>query len=222
MDDMAAAPRSRPGSVVAIIPIRSLETAKSRLGGPLDAEERQALVRELLERTVRAAVATAGIDEVIVVSDDRNLRALGRSFGATAIADPGTDLNAALTLARRAAAERGAWASLALPADLARVSPAAIQGVLVAARGAASEAGSRRPVVVLVPDRHGQGTNALLMAPADAIPFAFGERSRERHASLAAAVGAVYRELPDSPLALDVDTADDLLLAAGAPAESAP
>jgi 2-phospho-L-lactate guanylyltransferase len=63
---------------------------------------------------------------------------------------------------------------------------------------------------VLVPDRHGRGTNALLLEPPTAIPFAFGGDSRSAHASLAASVGAAYLEL-DGPLALDLDTPEDVV-----------
>ena len=62
------------------------------------------------------------------------------------------------------------------------------------------------PCVVVVPDRHGTGTNALLLEPPDAIRPAFGPGSRERHLGLAA--GAVVDEVPG--LLLDVDTPEDL------------
>ncbi len=62
----------------------------------------------------------------------------------------------------------------------------------------------------VVPDRHGSGTNALLLDPPGAIEPAFGPGSRERHLELAEAAGVrgVLVELPS--LALDLDTADDL------------
>ena len=200
--------------VVALVPVRSLETAKSRLGGRLDAEERQALVRDLLERTVAAAVAAVGLTRTIVVSADEALLELARSLGADALHETGVGLNAALDEARAAALGGGATAVLALPVDLPRVSPAAIEAILDQGRAAARQAPDR-PVVVLVPDRHGEGTNALLLAPPEAIPFAFGPGSRRRHAGLATGVGATYRELEGSPLSLDLDTPEDLLLAGG-------
>jgi 2-phospho-L-lactate guanylyltransferase len=69
-----------------------------------------------------------------------------------------------------------------------------------------------RPLVALVPDRHGRGTNALLVAPPAAIEFAFGGDSRAAHADCAAQAGARYVEI-DGPLTLDLDTPDDLLQA---------
>jgi 2-phospho-L-lactate guanylyltransferase len=72
-----------------------------------------------------------------------------------------------------------------------------------------------------VPDRHGAGTNVLVVAPPTAIEPAFGTDSRAAHRAAAAVAGATYLEA-GGPLTLDVDTADDLLAAeAGATASSA-
>ena len=54
------------GHVFAIIPVGTLEGAKSRLGETLDAEERRDLATRMAHRTIEAAVATPGIDEVLV------------------------------------------------------------------------------------------------------------------------------------------------------------
>jgi len=195
-----------------IIPIRAIESAKSRLGGPLDAEERQALVRELLERTIRAAVGARGVARVLVVSDGEENLGLARELGAEAVGELGHGLNSALVQARRVARDGGADALLVLPADLPRVGVAAIEAIIAAA-GDERAGAPGRPCVVLVPDRHGDGTNALLLAPPEAIPFAFGVGSHRRHARLATEAGAVYREIVDGPLSLDLDTPEDLLLA---------
>ena len=64
--------------------------------------------------------------------------------------------------------------------------------------------------VVLVTDRHGTGTNALGLRPPSVIGFAFGAGSREAHRAAAAAAGATYLEV-GGPLAIDLDTPDDLL-----------
>ena len=77
---------------------------------------------------------------------------------------------------------------------------------------AGDRAGS--PSVVLAPDRHGRGTNALLLDPPDVIDPAFGGDSRAGHAWLASSADAAYVEVNDV-LALDIDTPEDLLLAEG-------
>ena len=70
-----------------------------------------------------------------------------------------------------------------------------------------------------MPDRHGTGTNALLMAPADAIGPAFGEGSAERHRDRAERAGYEVAVEPIASLGLDLDTPDDLTALAEALAE---
>jgi 2-phospho-L-lactate guanylyltransferase len=68
----------------------------------------------------------------------------------------------------------------------------------------------RRAEVAIVPDRHGTGTNGLLLSPPDAIDPSFGPDSRARHEQLARAAGVAYRIERPCSLLLDVDTGDDL------------
>ena len=61
-----------------------------------------------------------------------------------------------------------------------------------------------------MPDRHGTGTNALVLSPPDAIEPSFGPDSLERHVAAAEAAGVPHRVEEVPGLALDVDTPDDL------------
>jgi 2-phospho-L-lactate guanylyltransferase len=212
-----AAGAAGTGDTWVVVPLRGLEDAKSRLGGQLDAEERLDLVTGLLEQTLAAALDTPGVDQVLLVSPDPAALEMGRELGAVTLRDAGAGLNAALTSAAEHAVLNGAGTLLVLPADLPRVTPEAI-ATLIGAAGPSRDDG--RGTVVLVPDRHGAGTNALLLRPPGIIPFAFGRGSRERHVAAARAAGATFEEL-SGDLTLDVDTPDDLLLAevATAPAE---
>lgn len=194
--------------VVAIVPVRGLETAKTRLGEALDAEERRDLVAELLERTIGAAHA-AGLD-VLVVSPDPEALAVARGVGAAGVLQADGDLNEGLDLARARASSHGASAVLALAADLPAITAEAVAGVVTAARNALQ---ADRAIVALAPDRHGRGTNALLISPPGTIEFSFGPDSRSRHLALAEAADAVAVEVADGPLGLDVDTVEDLVLA---------
>ncbi len=193
---------------VVIVPVRSLSGAKSRLGEPLDAEERADLVMALLRQTVGAALAAGRVARVVVVSMDRELLDSARDMGAATLLQRTSGLNEGLDEARSAAGAK-ATAIVVLPADLPGVAASAIDRLAEAAERAAA-AVPERPVVVLVPDRHGSGTNALLVMPPDAITFRFGEGSREAHRAAATIAGATYLEL-DGPLSFDVDTAEDLL-----------
>ena len=195
--------------LVAIVPVRTLEGAKSRLGGSLDAEERQDLVRLLLERTISAAAGVPGIESVLVVSPDPAILALAAGAGARPLRQDGEGLNEGLAQAAGEAIADGATAVLVLAGDLPSVSEASIGEILATAAAAASAA---RAIVVVVPDRHGRGTNALLLSPPDTIAFAFGPDSRVAHEAAARAVGALSLEV-DGPLALDLDLPEDLTLA---------
>jgi 2-phospho-L-lactate guanylyltransferase len=187
---------------VAIVPVRGLEEAKSRLGEVLDAEERRDLVLDLLTRVVRAAARSARVAEVVVVTPDPEAAAVARRLGARPVLQPTNGLNAGLELGRDEALRLGADAILVLPADLPGVTPVAVDQVIAAAGGG--------PVVALVSDLAGEGTNALLLAPADVIPFSFGPGSRAAHGASAIAAGARLVDIP-GPLASDLDTAEDLL-----------
>lgn len=189
---------------VAIIPVRGLEGAKSRLGEVLDAEERRDLVEQLLRATVSAALSTPDVTEVVVISPDPDALAVAVASGARSLAQRSRGLNPAIVEAR-AAVPPGAR-MLVLPADLAALTSGALQGLI----DAADTAGP--PCVVMAPDRHGRGTNALLLDPPDVVDPAFGGDSRAAHAWLAASAGAACVEV-DGDLGLDLDTPDDLLLA---------
>jgi 2-phospho-L-lactate guanylyltransferase len=129
-------------------------------------------------------------------------------MGAMSLEQATDGLNEGLGEARVAAGAE-ATAVVVLPVDLPGITARDIDLLVEAARIALRDA-PERPVVVLVPDRHGTGTNALLLSPPDAIGFRFGDGSRAAHAAAAQARGASYVEL-GGPLTFDVDTPDDLL-----------
>ena len=225
---MDAVARADLSSTWALVPIRGLESAKSRLGGDLDAEERLELVTELLRRTLVATRDARGIAGTIVVTKDGDAAELARLHEAVGLVESAPGLNEAIEAARSVAEARGATAVLVLPADLPAVSNEAIDELLATAAevAPASSGGAPPPagptpanrsagapgLVALVGDRHGSGTNALLLSPAGVIAPAFGPGSRESHARAATEAGARFVAL-ESPLAFDVDTSADLFAA---------
>ena len=194
--------------VVAVVPVRSLAGSKSRLGEPLDPEERADLILGFLRRTVAAALAARSLAALVVVSQDAELLRLAGEMGAGTLLQRTDGLNQALSEARLASCA-DATALLVLPGDLPGVAAWAIDGLVQMAADLAG-GNPERAIVGLVPDRHGTGTNALIVSPPRAIDFEFGEASRAAHSAAAARAGAAYFEL-DGPLSFDVDTAEDLL-----------
>jgi 2-phospho-L-lactate guanylyltransferase len=198
---MSSTPRTR---IAAIVPVATFEDAKSRLGRTLDAEERHDLTEYLLTQTVQAALAVPLLEDVLVVSPDRDVLQRAAALGARTLRQRSRGLNAGLDEGRADVVAGGADALLVLPIDLAFVSAEAIADVLeplaVAER-----------LVALVTDRHATGTNALVLRPPDIIGFSFGSGSRGAHRDAAEVAGASFIEI-DGPLRFDIDTPADLVL----------
>jgi 2-phospho-L-lactate guanylyltransferase len=189
----------------AIVPVKPLQRGKSRLAEVLTQEERLDLNRRLLAHTMDTLTAIPEIEHVLVISRDQAALALARDYGARTVQEHGApQLNVALaraTIVARTYATRGV---LILPADLPLITPEDIQTLLARAVDP--------PVVVISPDRHRQGTNALLVCPAGVIEYEFGPGSFERHCASARQAGA-HLEICELPsLALDMDLPEDLEL----------
>ncbi len=213
MDQRARADLTR---VWAIVPIRGLESAKTRLGEGLDPEERHELVTAMLRRTLRAARATNSIAGTVVVTMDPAAAGLASEHGAIGLVERAPGLNPAIEAGRSVAVARGATAILVLPADIPAVSAGALDDVVSCARRATATSRARDlGVVIVVPDQHGEGTNALLVSPPALIRPTFGPGSRRAHTAAARAAGATLVETA-GPLSLDIDTPADLLAAEAA------
>jgi 2-phospho-L-lactate/phosphoenolpyruvate guanylyltransferase len=193
-------------TVVAVVPVGAIDGAKSRLGAVLDAEERRDLVLRLARGTIRAAVATPGIAETLVITPDDEVRDLALRAGARPLRQRSRGLNDGLREAREEATAGGADAILVLPIDIPAIGPDVLEPLVALAADTAG------PLVAIVPDRHDRGTNALLLKPPDVIDFCFGGDSKEAHLGAGRSVEARI-EILDGPLTLDIDTPEDLLLA---------
>lgn len=186
---------------VAIIPIKDLANAKTRLAGALDSVARAALVRRTLQH-VLAALDLPTIAVRLVVSPDETVLRDATDAGAVGLRQCEGGLNEGLDLARAWAVERGAGAILIVLGDLPLLAPEDVTALL--------DLADRSRVAVFAPDRHGTGTNALLLSPPDALPFAFGTGSLARHQAAAVACGLHARWYDSPGTALDLDTPADL------------
>jgi 2-phospho-L-lactate/phosphoenolpyruvate guanylyltransferase len=188
--------------ICAIVPVKSLSLAKGRLAGILTAAERQALVLAMLGDVLAALGAARGVDQVGVVSQDREVLALAADARVQGLHDRAQDLNGALALAAAHYASSGATAVLVVPADVPLITQGEIE------RFVGMHAGARG--VALAPSRDG-GTNALLVWPPLALPFQFGRGSLARHQEMARERGLAPRLFHAPGLELDVDRPNDLL-----------
>jgi 2-phospho-L-lactate/phosphoenolpyruvate guanylyltransferase len=182
---------------VAILPVKRFEQAKQRLSVPA----RSSLAATMAGEVMNALAEARSLDRVLVVTDDEIAAGGAARLGFEVVPEPSLDGHvAAALLGIERAVVLGARRVLLVPGDCPLLSGADVDALLGRHDG---------PGVVVVPDRHGTGTNALLLEPPGAIRPAFGPGSRERHERLAAAAG-VRCTVDDVPaLAYDVDTADD-------------
>jgi len=189
----------------AIVPVKPLAQAKSRLAGVLAPEQRVELVTRLLQRTLAVLRGTESLARVLVVSADPYVERLAHADGAEFLAEAQPQgLNSALTKAVAHAQEHGAEAVLILPADLPHLRRESLLPLLALA--------ATPPTIGIAPDRWKQGTNALLIAPAMNFPFAFGANSFQTHLALAQKLGMRVAIYHDPDLAMDIDLPEDLTL----------
>lgn len=191
-------------STWAVLPAKCLARAKSRLAPVLPPRCREALAAALVMRTIAELSAVDVIERVVVVGSCACVLARARGLGAFALRDPpGAGLAASVDTAVSLARAGGARDVVVVMADLPLLAAPDIAGLLAAAR---------RAPAVAAPDRHGLGTNALVLRDLR-LATQFGRAdSLERHRWL----GAVVHHCPR--LALDVDRPPDLV-AAGLVAE---
>lgn len=190
-------------STVAILPVKRFAGAKQRLGEQLSPGARRTLAEAMVGDVLIALRRAERVDEVVVVTGEPTAEALARGHGAHVVRDPDDAGHSQAALIGIAwALERGATRALLVPGDCPALLPAEVDGLLEPAH-------AEREVVV-VPDRHGTGTNALVLSPPDAIRPSFGPGSRARHEALAQAAQVECRVAEPFSLALDVDTAEDL------------
>jgi 2-phospho-L-lactate/phosphoenolpyruvate guanylyltransferase len=187
----------------AVLPVKRFAEAKQRLAAGLDAERRQALATAMLADVLEAIGEARSIERTVVVSGDPVAQELAAGAGAKVVPDPADEghVRAALAGIARAVVDGASCVAL-LPGDCPLLDPRELDRLLT---------GVPERYVAVVPDRHGTGTNALALAPPDAIEPDFGEGSRDRHVAAARAAGIPFEVEELSSLALDVDTPADLV-----------
>jgi 2-phospho-L-lactate/phosphoenolpyruvate guanylyltransferase len=189
----------------AILPVKRFARAKQRLGASVEDPLRRELAEAMVADVLQALAHTAMIERTILVTGERSVADTARARGVLVIEDADErGQPAAATLGVRCALAEGIERVLCVPGDCPTLDPDELDALLhIEADGGARE-------VVVVPDRHGAGTNGLLLAPPDAIAPSFGPGSCERHRALADAAGIACRVELVPSLLLDIDTGEDL------------
>jgi 2-phospho-L-lactate guanylyltransferase len=214
----------------AILPVKRFSAAKQRLARSVREDLRAELAQAMVGDVLCALNECTRVEAMILVTCEHTVAASARSMGAIVVEDTEeSGQSAAASLGLAQAIRKGFQRALCVPGDCPTLDPAEIDALLGGGPSAERHRhfGGRaespaeiaigdlvdtkaRSEVVIVPDRHGTGTNGLLLCPPDAIAPAFGPGSCERHRALAAAAGVACRIERPSSLLLDIDTGDDL------------
>jgi 2-phospho-L-lactate guanylyltransferase len=189
---------------LAIVPIKSFEVAKQRLAGSLASGARRSLVQAMFSDVLGALRRTEAVDAIAVVTADQSARAAAAGERLVVLED---DVNAGQSAATEIgiayAREQGFERVLLVPGDTPLLKPPELDDMLMrCARDAIA--------VGIVADRHGTGTNGLLIAPPGAFDPSFGPGSLERHLEQARSRELAFRVEGLPSLEHDVDTPGDL------------
>ncbi len=187
----------------AVIPVKALPLTKSRLTAVLTPTERANLTQRLLQRLLRLLQNVPSVSQVVVVSRDERVWDLARPFGAITIAeDLQAELNGAVATGVRYAKMAGAERILVLPSDLPFLSGAEVTLV-------GDTAVAHTSALIICPDRHEQGTNALFLSADLDFQFQFGLGSFQKHQQEATRLSQQPHIIRSPGWQFDLDTAED-------------
>ncbi len=185
----------------ALVPVKSLASAKSRLAAYLTQNQRETLVLDMLHHVLEVLLDSRLLEQVSVVSPDKRVLERAEAWGAQALIEEVRGHNPALQAAAMKELNAGTTALLTISADLPLLHPADIRALIER---------SLDHQVVLAASRDRTGTNAILMRPPLVLPYLFGPNSLQSYLQAARQKklsNIIYNSVG---LALDIDTIDDL------------
>lgn len=191
----------------AILPVKRFPLAKQRLGESVAESLRADLARAMVGDVLSSLRECPAIDATIVVTCEPSVAAAARYIDAVLVEDTAEEgQSAAASLGLAYALREGFERALCVPGDCPMLDPHELVELLVTD----TPQENVDPEVVIVPDRHGKGTNGLLLSPPDALSPSFGPDSRTRHERLATESDVKWRIAQPASLLLDIDTGEDL------------
>jgi 2-phospho-L-lactate guanylyltransferase len=191
--------------VQALVPLKDLVQAKTRLAGLLSSTERRALAQAMLEDVLAVLAAHPQVEGITLVSDDPSAHLLAERFDAAhwREGELGCEgLNAVAATASARLLLVGGSEILLVHGDLPLLTPADISAVVAAQQEPRG--------LVIGCDRHGSGTNVLCFDAATMPVFSFGKDSCATHLASAHGRGIPVRVLEREGTAFDVDEPGDL------------
>jgi 2-phospho-L-lactate/phosphoenolpyruvate guanylyltransferase len=187
----------------AIVPVKGLTVANGRLDGVLSTDERTQLAEALFLDLIVKLPRSRSIDDLMVVTADKSIARQVRWFGHKVLLQESDDGHSeAAAAGARAAMAEGAQRVAMLPVDCPMLDTDELDAHI----------GRSPRTVLIIPDRHGTGTNGLVLAPPDVFLPAFGPESCSRHVSRARATGISFALERVDSMGIDLDTAEDYTL----------
>lgn len=185
--------------VVAVVPLKNLKLAKSRLSNILAEGERQELVLAMFDDVLVSLRESQFIDKIFLVAD-KHFNPIADVQMITEIKNRGYD--EAIIEALKDSRVHQAQAMLILPADLPLISRDELYTLI---------RGQEDRSIRIAGARDQDGTNALVMKPPGLLTTSFGVGSFERHKKFAKALSVKIEEVNLPGLSFDVDTEKDLI-----------
>lgn len=187
---------------LAVLPIKNFTEAKQRLETALTPGPRRALAEAMFSDVLTALRRSSAVEDVLVVTRDHGAQQIAGGHGALVHDEEEPGHNPAAEVGIRYALEHEYDRVLLVPGDCPVLDPRELDALIARPYEA--------PSALIVPDRHGSGTNALLLTPPDSLTPAFGPGSRERHFLNAEAGGTLPEVIEVASLELDIDAPEDL------------
>lgn len=190
---------------LALVLMKSLREAKSRLAGVMSPAQRRRLSSLMLRQVLRA-VERAGVQGRVLISSDRSLGRIAASHGFRLLLENGGGgFSRALEFALAKGVAEGYEDLLILPGDLPLLGSSQLAGALALRRSLG--------LPLLSPSLRFDGTNLMLVGQEELPPLHYERDSFLGHVREFCAQGRGCCVLYDIRLALDIDEAEDLRLA---------
>jgi 2-phospho-L-lactate guanylyltransferase len=189
----------------AVVPVKKLSESKTRLSQTLSLSNRQKLVLVMLEDVLASLSDADLIDQVAVLTPDRQVADRAEDLGARIMMDQTNGgINESIAMVTEyEIRERRGMPLLILPVDVPLVKPTTIDDII-------RKVGKPNHDLVVISPSTVRGTNALLRNPPDAIPTHYGVDSFDAHVAEATARNVHVEVHRSEDLEIDVDTPSDL------------
>ena len=187
--------------ISAIIPVKTFSKAKTRLD--LSSEKKDNLCKLMFEEVLQTISLSNTIDQIIVVTKDKEAIEISKKFNAVSIIDDDeSGVNHAVSLADSYVKENNFDASIVFPQDIPFMKTQDIDFLLQFQKSP--------DCAIVVPSRRFDGTNALLRMPVDLMETHYDEDSYKIHLSTGKSLTQNTSLVFVRRIMMDIDNFEDL------------